>query len=111
MQEYTKPQEETGEKIRTLADKSPYGWRAFYRTQVWEKKRKSILQRDHYACQECKRHGRYTRANTVHHIRHLKEEPELALEDTNLESLCRDCHEKIHEKEKQREKFWTPERW
>ena len=100
-----------GEWARGLAVSSPHGWKAVYKSGRWEKKREQILQRDHYACQECRRHGRYRRANTVHHIRHLKDAPELALEDSNLESLCRDCHEAIHEKEKQREKFWIPERW
>lgn len=111
MQKYTEAQKETGDIVRNLAEQSPYGWKAFYKSQQWERKRKSVLQRDHYACQECRRKGRYCRANTVHHIRHLKDEPELALEDDNLESLCRDCHEAIHEKENRQKDFWTPEKW
>ena len=108
---YTEPQQETGRKIRELVSDSRYGWHAFYKTKEWDHKRREILQRDHHACVECKRRGRYTQANTVHHIVHLKSAPELALENDNLESLCRDCHEKIHEKENVKKNFWTPERW
>lgn len=35
-------------------------------------------------------------ATTVHHIKHLDEHPELALVDSNLISLCADCHNKAH---------------
>jgi len=32
----------------------------------------------------------------VHHIKHLKDFPELALVDSNLESLCFTCHNEEH---------------
>ena len=55
----------------------------------------------------------YSRATVVHHRVHLKDAPELALTDSNLESICAACHEHEHE-----EKFFrsgvrrvTPERW
>lgn len=46
--------------------------------------------------------GKYSKAILVHHINHLKENPELALEiydkegKRNLISLCQSCHEEEH---------------
>ena len=110
--QYTEDQLLTGKQIRQMAETSPYKYKAFYKTQEWERKRREILKRDHNACQECKRKGKYRKADTVHHKKHLKDWPELALTDSNLESLCRDCHEEIHpERHKRKKDFWTPERW
>jgi len=69
---------------------------AFYLSSKWKRKRKAILKRDGYLCQICKRYGRRTDAQTVHHIKHLDEYPELALENSNLISVCNACHNKLH---------------
>lgn len=68
----------------------------FYLSPEWKAKRAYILQRDGYMCRECKRYGRAKEATTVHHIKHLDEFPELALDDDNLISLCVTCHAKFH---------------
>lgn len=68
----------------------------FYHSRAWTIKRRAILRRDGYLCQECKRYGKRREAVTVHHIKHLDEHPELALEDSNLVSLCNACHNKMH---------------
>lgn len=82
----------------------------FYKTKRWQKKRKYILARDSYLCQECRKYGRTKEANTVHHIVFLEEFAKklitgiidiaefirLALEDKNLISLCEACHSKMH---------------
>ena len=68
----------------------------FYKTYAWKKKRKEILDRDNRECQECKKHGKVSRATVVHHVKEYKLFPSLALDDENLESLCRDCHEAKH---------------
>ena len=68
----------------------------FYKTKTWQDKRDEILQRDNYECQMCKDKGRYTSATTVHHIKHYKYCPELALTDSNLVSLCDACHNVVH---------------
>ncbi|NLG89793.1 MAG: HNH endonuclease, partial [Clostridiaceae bacterium] len=64
----------------------------FYKSKEWKRKRKEILRRDNYECQRCKREGGFSKATTVHHIKHLDKHPELALVDSNLESLCGVCH-------------------
>lgn len=79
----------------------------FYRTSKWKAKRLEILERDNYECQWCKAEGRVTfkGAETssgkkvileIDHIKELDDYPELALEDSNLRTLCRNCHNKRH---------------
>lgn len=68
----------------------------FYVTNPWKNKRKRILKRDGYCCRECKRYGKTTEATTVHHINPLRDRPELRLTNWNLLSLCKTCHDKMH---------------
>jgi 5-methylcytosine-specific restriction endonuclease McrA len=71
---------------------------SFYKTARWKNKRERVLRRDHYMCQECKRYGKTTPAQTVHHINTLERFPELALVSANLISLCNACHEQMHDR-------------
>lgn len=110
--EYTDTQKDTGQWVREISRVSERGWKAFYHTKEWRRKRAAILKRDHNACQICRSKGRYSRANTVHHIKHLKDVPELALTDDNLMSLCAACHEDMHPEFRYRPKgFRNEERW
>ncbi|MBQ9328932.1 MAG: HNH endonuclease [Solobacterium sp.] len=95
---YTDEQRKTGAWVRSISSESKRGKRAFYHTKEWTRKRRQILERDHFMCQKCrqKKPAVYTRANTVHHIKHLNDEPELALTDSNLISLCSACHDGEH---------------
>ena len=68
----------------------------FYLSEKWKRKRRYILRRDSYECQMCRRYGRHIEAVEVHHIKHLDEYPELALDDSNLISLCHACHNAQH---------------
>lgn len=68
----------------------------FYNSKRWKKKRAYILYRDGYLCQECKKYGRNIEANVVHHIKELDDHPELKLNNNNLVSVCKPCHNKIH---------------
>lgn len=90
----------------------------FYLCREWKHKRKDILKRDNFECQKCKRkYHRYRKATTVHHLKHLKDFPELAFDDDNLEALCTECHNEEHpEKFKDFYRFvnkkrWDDERW
>lgn len=65
----------------------------FYVKRTWRHCRVLALQRDHYLCQDCKEKGKVTIATEVHHIIPLEQRPDLALELSNLRSLCRQCHE------------------
>ena len=83
----------------------------FYNGKKWKLKREDILKRDHYECQDCvarlrnaavneeQLHGddrKIRRATEVHHIKELREHPELSLDDENLISLCTQCHNIRH---------------
>lgn len=94
----------------------------FYSWSVWEKLRADVLRMDHYECQMCKMQGKYRKASIVHHVKHLKDRPDLALSvydpETNerqLVSVCKKCHEELHPESKrqfiQKNSPVTVERW
>ena len=72
----------------------------FHSSAKWTRKSKAIRERDHHLCQSCL-HGldgagiRYTHDGLeVHHIVPISEDYDLRLDDDNLITLCRECHEK-----------------
>lgn len=69
-----------------------------YKDTKWKHKRITILKRDGYKCRECTRYGKTTEATMVHHIRPLESNPELALDNKNLISLCGSCHNEMHDR-------------
>jgi len=75
----------------------------FYGWPEWERVRSAVLAMDHWECQQCRERRRYRRAVLVHHVKHLKDRPDLALSVFDpctglrqLVSLCRACHEEQH---------------
>ena len=68
----------------------------FYKSSIWLHKREEILIRDNKECQICKAKGRYHKAECVHHIKHLRQYPNLALDNSNLIAVCNSCHNKLH---------------
>jgi len=61
----------------------------------WQKKRECIRERDIHLCRACLAQGLLKGEGLeVHHIIPIEEEPELALADDNLITLCGTCHEK-----------------
>lgn len=86
----------------------------FYKSIEWIRKRKDILKRDNDECQKCKANGGFHIAECVHHIKHLKDRPDLALVDDNLISLCYTCHNEVHPEKLHKNckpKFKNEERW
>ncbi len=77
----------------------------FYTSGPWIAVAGEVRRLDRNECQICKEHGRYRRANLVHHEMHLREHPRLALDiwytDTdgvrhrNLRCVCKQCHEEV----------------
>lgn len=75
----------------------------FYDWPEWGRTRAAVLAMDRWECQSCRARGRYRKAVLVHHVRHLKDRPDLALSVFDLDtgarqlvSLCRPCHEEAH---------------
>ena len=108
----------------------------FYKSREWKDLKRKILRQDHYECQVCKAagivtryevvHGRMEKLQTVHHVMHVTEHPELALSEFYTDSsgsrqrqlitICKACHNKEHpEKNKnnssQRQGYTNTERW
>ncbi|MCW6079264.1 HNH endonuclease [Clostridium sporogenes] len=88
--------------------------KTFYKSTEWINKRKDIIKRDKKECQRCKVNGGYHKAECVHHIKHLRDRPDLALTDSNLISLCYTCHNEVHPEKlhgKYKPRFKNKERW
>lgn len=68
----------------------------FYKTPKWKSLRESILMRDKYMCQYCKRFGKHVQADHVHHILPREFFPQYSYTPWNLISLCNKCHEAMH---------------
>ena len=75
----------------------------FYCSARWQRTRDWVLALDHNECVLCKtKYHRIRKASTVHHVHHLDEYPQMALEiydddgKRNLISLCNSCHNEAH---------------
>lgn len=75
----------------------------FYSWPEWRRIRQDVLRFDRYECQHCKAQGRFRKGRIVHHIKHLRDRPDLALSvfdpetgERQLETLCKACHESEH---------------
>lgn len=67
----------------------------------WQRTRRLQLSRQPF-CEECRKQGRITAAQCVHHIEPIESAKtkekmaDLAFRMSNLQSLCYDCHHEIH---------------
>jgi len=73
----------------------------FYSWPAWHEMRDEVLRFDCNECQVCKARGKYSKGIIVHHVKHLKDRPDLALSlydgtERQLITLCRACHEEQH---------------
>ncbi|URZ07550.1 hypothetical protein CLROS_028890 [Clostridium felsineum] len=87
---------------------------AFYVSTIWKHTRKEVLEEQNYECQRCKANGEYSEAATVHHIKHLRQYPQLALTKSNLMSVCKKCHNELHPEKNRNHKpkvLLNEERW
>lgn len=95
----------------------------FYDWPEWNFIRHLVLTLDSFECQECKKKRRFRAAKVVHHVKHLRDRPDLALSvcdyetsERQLVSLCRACHEEQHPERgltryPKRNSVLTAERW
>lgn len=112
----------TAEQIRELIKKDRTD--IFYNSWEWRKLAESVKDENHNECYMCNQCGKYRRATIVHHVKHLKQFPELAYErfyiDENgnkqiqLMPVCYWCHEDFHPKEWHKSKkarYENEEKW
>lgn len=95
----------------------------FYNDRYWRRFSREIMREQHFECQRCKEKGRYRAAECVHHVKHLREHPELAYSRYYIDSsgrkrrqliaLCNDCHNAEHHRffSAGRKHFHNAERW
>ncbi|MGX7099438.1 HNH endonuclease [Globicatella sanguinis] len=87
----------------------------FYQSKPWRDLRTRRLKHDNFECQLCKAEGKATKADMVHHIEHVRDNPIKALDFDNLLSLCNACHNKEHPEKLidhiKNKKFTNEERW
>lgn len=69
----------------------------------WYKLRQRILERDNYLCQSCLMQGRYVTATDVDHIVPVAHGG--TDDESNLQSLCHECHKVKTAKERLRRQF------
>lgn len=84
--------------------------KAFYNSALWQHLRHEVLDEQHHECQICKGKGLYNKAETVHHIKYVRQHPELALTRVNLMSVCEECHYNIHHRAESKPQL-NVERW
>lgn len=69
--------------------------KSFYRSKEWIKCRNGYMDSKHYICEKCGKP-----AIIVHHKKFINpgniSNPEVTLNWNNLEALCIDCHNQIH---------------
>jgi 5-methylcytosine-specific restriction protein A len=82
----------------------------FYKSAAWRHLRAETLAEQHGECQMCKDNGVYEEATMVHHIKYVREHPQLALTKSNLMALCDECHYQIHHTVKYKEQL-NEEKW
>ena len=81
----------------------------FYDWDEWRRKmRPQVLKLDNNECQLCKAGGRVRSSSQgwrmiVHHVKHLRDRPDLALSvfdpdtgERQLVTVCKECHERLH---------------
>ena len=74
--------------------------KAFYHSQAWENCRANYIKQVGGLCERCLANGIYTAGVIVHHKTYLTPEnitnPLYTTDFSNLELLCKDCHNKEH---------------
>lgn len=66
--------------------------KGFYSSTTWERLRDQFKADQHSECQMCRAAGVYGPPDIVHHIKHVRQHPELALDRDNLITLCDGHH-------------------
>lgn len=115
-------QDEVGAWVQQLIDEDRV--HEFYTSSAWLSIRDEVLKEHKYECLNHKKKGKYKRATIVHHVKHLREFPKLALSKTyidengkkqvQLKPVCKECHEYVEHPERLRwnkKKPLTEERW
>lgn len=69
-------------------------WRYLYNTTRWKKRRLAYLAL-HPLCVYCRRRGIVRAATVVDHVKPHKGDEVLFFDESNWQSLCKDCHDSV----------------
>lgn len=83
--------------------------RGFYSTKAWQKCRNEYYTKAKGLCEICLANGIYKGGAIVHHkiplTPDIMDKPELLLNHDNLQLVCRECHERIHDVHKRKRRY------
>lgn len=78
----------------------------FYTGKAWARCREAYRRSVGGLCEVCLQEGRYTPGVIVHHVEHINPDnvtdPRVLLDWSNLQLVCRSCHQAIHARDKGR---------
>lgn len=95
----------TTEADRSRQRDASVPWRKWYKTSKWQRLRWSVLVRDLFTCQMCKRiEGNTSLLVADHKVPHQGDEA-LFWDEKNLQCLCKACHDK-HKQSMERGARW-----
>jgi 5-methylcytosine-specific restriction protein A len=74
-------------------------WRKWYKTARWQRLRWQVLERDQFTCRLCSQIEVDTSQLVGDHITAHRGDAALFWDDTNLQCLCKTCHDSIKQRE------------
>lgn len=89
-----KHKNDTAKRYDKMRYKTRVDYMKFYNTKDWKQARLQQLTRQPL-CEMCLLNGITTQATVVHHIKDTKTNWDDRLTESNLESICKPCHESI----------------
>lgn len=72
-----------------------------YGTARWKALRQRVLVRDNYTCARCRRIAVGKGQAAVDHVKPHRRDEKLFWDETNLQCLCKPCHDGVKQREEQ----------
>lgn len=77
----------------------------FYNSKAWKEMREYKFADANGLCEACKAKGKAVAGKEVHHVVPIDKDWSRRLDFANLKLLCPDCHNAVHSRESQLQKF------
>lgn len=81
----------------------------FYSGITWQRTREAYSKSRNYLCEDCLAKGNIVPGEIVHHVHPITpsniDDPNITLSFSNLRLLCRSCHERVHRRRDQQERY------
>lgn len=73
-------------------------WKRWYKTARWQALRLKVFLRDVYQCKRC---GKVEATPICDHVRPHRGDERLFWDESNLQTLCKHCHDSLKQAEEQ----------